>query len=471
MKILIVGTGPSAYGALLKLCSIPNIEIVVVDNSSILENNFEDCIFEKNFDSGNRIPSNLDVYDKSGFNNSETGPFSSKMFGGYSNVWGGTAFPPSNMEENIYKNLDIDLEKYINHIYKNISIFTSSDCKDSSIEVKLTNREQKILKHLNNDILSSYSSNILINQDNPHLNDKNNICRNCNSFKWSCRKDTIWSTKSFIKDLIEKNKITYINNAELLSFKQEANLKVNCLIKTLQSVKNENFDKIFLGCGPINTSKIVMNSTEVNELSIKTCDMLSVPYVTPFFGKAKKHSFADIFTYFQHQSFEVFIQIYGFSKSLLRLASNVLPFSKFVVYFPTVFLSFFGGMFVYIDQDHSSKIFISKQKDKFLLSYKKESSNKNKYLKNLKKALRKGNVYPITFLSKEFNFGSSNHYGSQFPHSKENKILNSDRLGRILNFKNIHIIDSSVLPRVNVGPITLTVMANSYRIIEEVFET
>ena len=87
MKILIVGTGPSAYGALLKLCSIPNIEIVVIDNSSISENNFEDCIFEKNFDSGNRIPSNLDIHDKYGFNKSESGPFSSKMFGGYSNVW------------------------------------------------------------------------------------------------------------------------------------------------------------------------------------------------------------------------------------------------------------------------------------------------------------------------------------------------------------------------------------------------
>ena len=47
MKILIAGSGPSAYAALLKLTTIPNIEITVLDNSSRFNDNFNDCIFEK----------------------------------------------------------------------------------------------------------------------------------------------------------------------------------------------------------------------------------------------------------------------------------------------------------------------------------------------------------------------------------------------------------------------------------------
>ena len=55
-------------------------------------------------------------------------------------------------------------------------------------------------------------------------------------------------------------------------------------------------------------------------------------------------------------------------------------------------------------------------------------------------------------------------------HILKSSEISSDRTGRILDLKNTHIIDSSVLPRVNVGPVTLTTMANSYRIVEEIFD-
>ena len=45
MKILIVGSGPSSYGSLLKLINIPNLEITIVDNASELGEFFDDCIF------------------------------------------------------------------------------------------------------------------------------------------------------------------------------------------------------------------------------------------------------------------------------------------------------------------------------------------------------------------------------------------------------------------------------------------
>ena len=58
--------------------------------------------------------------------------------------------------------------------------------------------------------------------------------------------------------------------------------------------------------------------------------------------------------------------------------------------------------------------------------------------------------------------------GGQFYHSTNKTGVSSDRLGRILGFQNVHIIDSSVLPIINVGPITAVTMANSYRISEEI---
>ena len=83
----------------------------------------------------------------------------------------------------------------------------------------------------------------------------------------------------------------------------------------------------------------------------------------------------------------------------------------------------------------------------------------------------KGKVFPLYILKKNYKFGKSNHYGGQFSHAKSFGELNTDRVGRLKNLDNVHILDSSVLPIINTGPLTATMMANSYRITEEVFES
>jgi hypothetical protein len=55
--------------------------------------------------------------------------------------------------------------------------------------------------------------------------------------------------------------------------------------------------------------------------------------------------------------------------------------------------------------------------------------------------------------------GKSYHFGSTFPHGG-----GSDLLGRIGDFRHIHLIDGSVLPSVPSTTFTLTVMANAHRI-------
>jgi len=64
---------------------------------------------------------------------------------------------------------------------------------------------------------------------------------------------------------------------------------------------------------------------------------------------------------------------------------------------------------------------------------------------------------------------SGNHFGSVFPMSNSKKsFFNSDRLGRIGNFKKISITDSSIFPKLSARPPTLTILANSLRITQEV---
>ena len=49
------------------------------------------------------------IFDLQEFNFENDGPYPSKIFGGYSNVWGGTLFEPTKSEVKLYNSLDIDI--------------------------------------------------------------------------------------------------------------------------------------------------------------------------------------------------------------------------------------------------------------------------------------------------------------------------------------------------------------------------
>jgi choline dehydrogenase-like flavoprotein len=75
---------------------------------------------------------------------------------------------------------------------------------------------------------------------------------------------------------------------------------------------------------------------------------------------------------------------------------------------------------------------------------------------------------PAIFIFAEM--GSSMHFGSSFPPGSvsDSQANVSDEYGRVYGMQRIHLIDGSVLPNVIVGPPTLTIMANSMRIVRRV---
>jgi choline dehydrogenase-like flavoprotein len=96
----------------------------------------------------------------------------------------------------------------------------------------------------------------------------------------------------------------------------------------------------------------------------------------------------------------------------------------------------------------------------------KSSKDRNEVIKlsikRLSKYTRKCGLIPIPFLTQIAVPGEGVHFGSWIPMGDK-----SDLLGRPIGSKNIHVVDSSVLPTIAPGPITFTVMANAMRIAEE----
>jgi choline dehydrogenase-like flavoprotein len=69
-------------------------------------------------------------------------------------------------------------------------------------------------------------------------------------------------------------------------------------------------------------------------------------------------------------------------------------------------------------------------------------------------------LFPVLPMVRVSGPGKSYHFGSTFPHGR-----GSDLLGRVGGFRNVHLIDGSVLPSVPSTTFTFTVMANAHRIV------
>ena len=469
MKLLIVGSGPSAYASLLSL-SLEGHEIYLADNSNILgEKKSSNCLYNNNFISGARVIDRLNIYDDTLIEEGNDFPLPSKSFGGFSNVWGGTMFAPTNFEVNKFSELNIDIKYYYEIISSNATLISSEE-KYKSYE--MTHRERKIysnLKSLNKHDLEIYQSTTWLSKEAFEMLSNKNICNNCKSYKWDCNEEKIWNAKSFIKDKIDKNLITYYPNTKFESFTENNNL-VDCQMVRDNKLFTESFDKVFLCAGALSTTSIIMKSTQISNVEMKNSDMISFPYLSIYRRGRKRHSLSDIFITSESENIKIFAQLYGYSKGLLTLANDAIPLVKYIKKLPNFIFNNFGGVFLFFNDSISSNIKISKTQKGLKLEKNNKSSIPKIQVRNIRKSLIKSGVIPLLFLKKYYDYGKSNHYGGQFPHSNRPDILSTDRLGRIKGIINVHIMDSSVLPTINTGPITGTIMANSFRITEEIFK-
>ncbi|GIR20757.1 hypothetical protein CM15mP35_10180 [bacterium] len=457
-KILIVGSGPSSLAFLKAIIKKQKCEVDLIDSSSYKSFKDQECVFIDKF-AGSRLPISEKQPDKD--------LLISNHFGGFSTFWGGTFDDPSEEILNKYHDLGIDLKNDLKEIDGIIPQINRAD------NIKDSNLKSGVIKTRTFDKFTKQGfivkdSNIAVSQNTINLKKQNNKkCNICKGFEWSCKPDTIWNSGLFLRQLIDEKKINYFENSTLISFKEAEN-KVLCKVNLGNHVVEKKYDKLIIACGPVGTSKIFLKSKIFEEVIINSSDLLQIPFIKLFKNYKKQDSFADLFSYIQILKNMVYSQIYFFSNQVLLLSSNTIPFTKLLKFVPNLFLSLSGGIFIYLDTKVSSKIRYTIMNDK-LVSSKIDGDLKKKkaILKVLKKKHLKINILFFPFLKKEYLYGTSYHLGAQFPISLVSKKFSSDSLGRVGNCKNVHVVDASVLPDVNIGPVTKLIMANSFRIGKE----
>lgn len=469
-KILIVGSGPAAFAFLYGITNFKNLDITLIDNSNIKIQDTS-CIFYQNNFSGSRLNDFSSINEIYNTDSKLEAPSSSKAFGGFSNVWGGTI---DNIPVKLKEKFDeskIDIEKE----FEDINSFIDKISKGKS---KITNTTQidgfKGLDNIYKRIKSDKSftvkfSSTAINKTKLKTIKDNIICDFCGSYRWACNNNTIWDSKEYISNLIEKDLIKYIPDTKLLSF-EEDKLQVNCKFRNINQFYNEKFDKLIIAAGPIATSVILLNSKIFQSIEIKNSDLVQYPFLKLFRTSKKLDNFSDLFIQFKIEGMNFFSQIYFFSRGIVLLSKLNSLLKKTVQFIPNILLNNFGGAFIYYDQEISSSIVISKVEGKINFGF-IDSKISTELDKDIKSLFRRHKIFFIKPLKNILKYGQSNHFGGQFLHSINLKDeFSSDTLGRVKNLHHTHIVDASVLPYIAAGPITIFIMANSLRISREIMK-
>jgi hypothetical protein len=469
IDVLIVGSGPSSYAFLSEAIKNNNLNITLIDNSDLDFSKHEGCMFRNSNFKNSRLGSNTKIIDTEIIDSDDSVPYPSKVFGGFSNVWGGTLDSiPTTLFESL-KNEGIDIRSEFNKIVKNLKILSLEDSVESNFIKKPEFVGIKNYKNFINKstILETTFSQIIVNDWVTVDTIDNKICKYCRQFEWACNNNLIWDTKSYIKNLISLNKINYLKNTKLISFIEEkTTVKVTIQVDNKSLIKS--FNKVIIATGPIATSSIMIESNIINDVEIKSSDLVVIPFLKYFITSNKKDSYPDLFLRFRIEDLNYFCQLYFFSNGVLKLSFINNLFKKIVGLIPKFFMNFSGGLFLYLDESISSKFIV--KKDGNQIKYLKVDKQLNNLLiKTIRNIFLENKIILILKLKVFKKFGSSYHYGGQFPHKKINNSISSDRLGRVGKLKNVHIVDSSVLPHISAGTLTICTMSNSLRIAKELF--
>jgi len=481
MKIAIIGTGPSGWAAGMQLLRL-GFEITLIDSALVEDddhNNSKKPItssLTKKLYFGSDLP-----YRKFPFGPDLTAigvdPISSFTSGGLSLVWGATMLPYCKADT-IDWPFDISvLNGKFREISELLPIAGNTDQLDeiygnfvSRRGIFPSRRMLQLLERANkNKIKGSLVGLSRLAVETGTMQKPG--CSYCNQCISGCPSNMIWNSKGMTGHgnhvKMRVMKLTEVEN----------HVYVDGLGINGETISTLCFDKVFLGTGSVESFRILANSGIVSDSAIlQDSSTFFLPlFALPKIGTSEGNSFglSQCFIRIDGDTGKsgTQFQLYEYSDDLILRARKALPFGNFI---PTGLLKCLLSKLVvaigYLSSQESPSIHMQLAEDgsvelrrnRFGTSLKGRKKSIKSAILNLGNVTKQHGLIPLRFLSQIATPGEGVHFGSWLPMGK-----NCDTLGRPNGFKNIHVIDSSILPSIAAGPITFTVMANAMRIAEE----
>ncbi|MEC8086121.1 MAG: hypothetical protein VX096_04080 [Pseudomonadota bacterium] len=390
------------------------------------------------------FPSNLEISN-------------SYAYGGLSNVWGG-ACSHYNYDDLEMMGLKIN-QKYYNLVNKVLNIGQFTFPKES----KMLNVYSR-LKNNNN-------TNIYVEPSLLAVNFKK-LEPNCSGLYGSSNGAIYNSRETFMN---HKGDATISPNTLLdkIIYESSGNIILQIINTNSGERSKIKTKKLILGCGAINTSKLLLKSfKDIESIHIKDSQGFKIPIIDVTLSGLlrKSHDEIELTNFYlktKINEFRVHGQLYFSGEYIKNQISKQY-------HIPRIFLSNLLNIIYiyqgYLPSIHSSIGKLTIRNSKFHLTTIKEYDKKFLYeLININDYfLRKSKLFQINFMKDISDIFSVYHFGAISLLSNDKNIELDTYDGSIAGYEDIHIIDSSILKDLPSGPLTSIVMANAVNISDKI---
>ncbi len=529
MDVVIVGAGPAAAGAAIALTAAPNVSVRVIDVGGRLEEPNERARERMSHGAPSEwSAADVDVVSRiaeatkhqrlpekrnfgSDFPFHDFGQLAgvrgvgdvnthviSGAYGGFSNTWGAQTMVYSAASFNDWPISRAELEVDYRAILSKIPYSAEEDdlaeyhplWAEADPLPPLNENSARILERYRRHRTSVRHHGVIVGKSRLAL--KGSACVSCGLCMTGCPYSYVYSASQTFDQLIASGRITYTGGREALSIGEAAGRPfVVSRDSRSGSVETIHADKILVGCGAIGSTRLVAGSLELWSQSIHLQE--SAQFLMPLAslrssgGLSQDNSFTlnqfNILMPFDEAGRDL-VQIHGYpySKSMddalpapLRTSIGRILGNSLLKHV-TVGLGYLPswwspGFDVSIEKpdtnDQLASVNIS------------ATANRNDVAKSKLRAINARllrvapylGVVPVVPMVSLSPPGKSYHFGGSFPHAT-NPVSGreSDLVGRVDPWSNIHLIDASVFPTVSATTFTLTIMANAHRIARLVVE-
>ena len=403
-----------------------------------------------------------------------------RSFGGLSNVWGANCL---RLLKNDFDEWPISYDALSTHYETCEKIMNVSHFGDEiSNELKIS---QDIIDNSKLSLFSNFiksffkktknSNGFILGYARVALDSR---CYKCSNCFFGCSDNYIFSTKNYLEKLINEKQIEY---------KKNLNLKKFIVKDKFIELEFENSNdtkiftkKLFIGAGPIQTPRIIINSLKnKKDLNLKESQSFFIPciYTGKNFNDDLGHQTLTqaqiIFkNNIKYKLGNIYYEI-KYDQKLINLILKI-KFGLLSKLIPNFFKKRIFVITGFVNSNHSIySAKIRKEDLRFDVIENKENKKKIKYeISNQLKVLEKNfNFLYLKLFFKLGNFGRGFHMGGSMPMLDESKIkqiekndLYTKKNGEIMEYKNVFIIDSTNFTNIPAGSMGLTIMANALRI-------
>ncbi|MGI5175833.1 GMC oxidoreductase [Dactylosporangium sp. CA-152071] len=304
-------------------------------------------------------------------------------------------------------------------------------------------------------------------------------CERCGLCMFGCPYGLIYNPARTLQELVAQRKVTYVPGVVVTGFTERGGeVHIEGRDRRTGEAVRHVASRLYVGAGVLSTTKLVLASIGAYDREVVVRD--SQYFLLPMLRYAGVQGVFDEPLHTLAQAFlEVFdpelsansvhMQVYTYNELYRQAIATALRAARPA--FRPISAAFLRRMLLiqgYLHSDLSGEIGLTLRRDGVLDLQGRRSPRTRGVLRRLVAKLRRHRslirAVPLGAAMKLGEPGRGFHCGGTLPMRRQPGELETDPLGRPAGFERVHLVDSSVFPTITASTITLTVMANAYRI-------